>query len=782
MEAITLDNLTILGIPGWISINKMVIDSEPNMHAEAILELIVSESSLDYLHTIDENNVITICTNDNEVLFRGILAKYSQRYEGRIIYLDIELVSASVQGDYQKRTRSFQNPDQTYDDLFRVLERNYSMFYISNNSGVHSKTNRPIFQFDESDFTFLRRLASELNTSLIVDSKLGYNSITIGMPSATKRSVSANSKYTYRISPKYYELGGERMGLFIEDYSYYEVESYDSLFIGDRITINEKELYIIERHAELIKGEIIFSYKAGRETLLQQKLIENKNLVGAAFKGIVDKVYKDSITIDLEVDKDYAKQELTEFDWKPITSNLLYAMPEEETTVVIQHNDCMGYNVLATASIRTNKEECSNTKQPIEKMFYPKNIGKLTVGNKKLAFTIGDTRVELRDDALYIGTNIRFETIGIVDVSITAPITDILSPSMIEMFGSDESQLVITQTIDGMAETVSESGTIIRCYDPYNDAPIEVPMEYNWKKLFRKVIMATVVVLTVAAIAAATVATGGAALGLSITAAAAFKGVVIGAALGGAIYATVVTFSASRNGAAGDELLYKWLDSFANGAIISAHVAAAGLPGGFTYSFWETLGFATLGSLTYQYVDYLVDIDYGYDYDEKEKTIEDVIITIGADVISTALAYGVGKLIDCWVDSILAKKLAEVKNLKWKDYFKWAKEANERYGANFKVDYGPQKQLKTIPKHYIDELKAYWTQAINNRPESVSKLVGVLKAVHDRASDCVSAETGGPAYEIINGLFNTTRNEESEEEINLNFKFDDNDNLVVITE
>lgn len=768
MEAITLDNLTILGIPGWISINEMVIDSEPNKHAEAILELIVSESSLDYLRTINGNNVITICTNDNEVLFRGILAKYSQRYEGRIIYLDIELVSASVQGDYQKRTRSFQNPDQTYDDLFRVLERNYSMFYISNNSGVHSKTNRPIFQFDESDFTFLRRLASELNTSLIVDSKLGYNSITIGMPSATKRLVSENSKYTYRISPKYYELGGERMGLFIEDYSYYEVESYDSLFIGDRITINEKELYIIERHAELIKGEVIFSYKAGRETLLQQKLIENKNLVGAAFKGTVDKVYKDSITIDLEVDKDYAKQELTEFDWKPITANLLYAMPEEESTVVIQHNDCMGHNVLATASIRTNKEECSNTKQPIEKMFYPKNIGKLTVGNKKLAFTLGDTRVELRDDALYIGTNIRFETIGIMDVAITAPLTDILSPSMIEMFGNGESQLVITQTIDGIAETVSESGTIIRYYGPYNDAPIEVEMKRNLFKLALKLLLAAAIVLAVAAFAALVVVSGGAALGVTVAFGAVFKGFVVAAAIGGAICgAASVTMDAASGESLGN-IIYNGIDAFANGAILTVCVEAATT---IWPDKWGAVAFsAALGSAGYQGIDKLLDLIFGHDYDDEEGGF---VLNVICDVVAGLVAYKIAKIMRDELKGVLNS----IENATWKEYFGLAKLANSKYGGNFRTVITKFKQTKTLPKRNIEQVKRFLLEAIEKKYGTSSMIYKGIDAGGNYLSEFIGMIIN-EGSEVASDYYS----EEEDTKLELKFKFDDSDRLVMLTE
>ena len=761
MGAITHDNLTVLGIEGLISINKMVIDTEPNKHAVATIEAIGTDECLSGLYGISENDRISICTKDGEVLFKGGLAKYSQRHEGQLISLKMELISGSVEGDYQKRTRSFQKPDMIYDEIFRVMEKNYPLFQINNNTGIDSKTARPIFQFEESDFAFLRRIASELNTSLIVDSKTGINSITIGMPSPAKSIVSTSSKYAYRLSPKFYELGGEKRGLFPEDYSYYEVESYENLFIGDKITVNEEEMCVISRHAELVKGEVIFSYKAGRESLLQQKLIENRNLYGAAFKGTVKDVYPDTLTIELDVDKNYEKQELTEFDWKPITSNLLYAMPEKKTTAVIQHSDCMGYNVLATACIRTNGETCSNTKQPTEKMFYPDNSGNLIVGKQKVAFTMGDTKIELRDDLMYISTNVEFETMGNVDVSLAAPITDILSPSMIQLLGTGNSELNITQTIDGKGDSMVEGGTTILYYDPYNDTPQEVAMKRDWGKLITKLLIAAAIVLAVAALAAATVATGGAALGVAMSAGAAFKATmctVVGTALiAGAISGMAVSVVGAINGDPFLETLYQSLDAFANGAITAVFAEAAFLVNP-AYGIGTVFGTAILGSAMYQTLDMQLDEIYGHDYDDKDFSLWTTV----SDLVAALFSFGVGKAIQKYVDSAMDA----VRNATREDYFSLAKLANDEYGGNFRVKISQEKQTRTIPKRYIDDVKTYLLKAIENRYgkdsvfyETVTKMVdGGYALVYEAASD---------AYEDT-------------PQITLNFKFDENDRLVIL--
>lgn len=765
MGAITHDNLTVLGIEGLISINKMAIDTEPNKHAVATIEAIGTDECLSGLYGLGKNDHISICTKDGEVLYKGGLAKYSQRHEGQLISVEMELISGSVEGDYQKRTRSFQKPDMTYDEIFRVMEKNYPLFQINNNTGSDSKTARPIFQFEESDFAFLRRIASELNTSLIVDSKTGINSITIGMPSPAKSVVSTSSKYAYRLSPQYYELGGEKRGLFPEDYSYYEVESYENLFIGDKIIVNEEEMCVISRHAELVKGEVIFSYKAGRESLLQQKLIENRNLYGAAFKGIVKDVYPDTLTIELDVDKNYEKQELTEFEWKPITSNLLYAMPEKKTTAVIQHNDCMGYNVLATACIRTNGETCSNTKQPTEKMFYPDNSGNLIVGKQKVAFAMGDTKIELRDDLMYISTNVEFEAMGNVDVSIAAPITDILSPSMIQLLGTGNSELNITQTIDGKGDSMVEGGTTILYYDPYNDTPQEVEMKHNLRKAMDKVLIALATVLAVAALAALAVATGGASLAVTV-------GVfcsVAGAGLAGGMIAATVSLATTDKNASLEEKLYQMLDSFANGAIMSSFMTAS-IAVNPAYGIGTVLATTILASAECQILDIMLDEMYGHDYDDEDVTLRNVLGTTVCDILASLITFGMVKGLEYGV----SQALKSVTNATWRDYFFLARWANSGYGGNFRISYELSKQYKTISKGNIEQVKKYLLKAIENEYGKNSSFYGMVENV----GDWVSEFFGGFASDIDDQIKDSSA--EKTPEITLNFKFDENDRLVIL--
>ena len=769
MGVIAQDNLTIQGCQGLISVNKLVIDAEPNKHACAEIEAIVADENLP---GIGERDLVTICTKDGETLFKGHVAKYTQKHDGKLVSLKLELISGSAQADREKRTRSFQKPGMTYDEIFRAIENNYSCLSVENNSGNTSNPNRPVFQFGETDFALLRRLASELNTSLVVDSKLGNNSISIGMPSSSKQAIGSSSHFSVRLSSLFYHLGGVQKGLYPGGFVYYETESYDNLFIGDKITINGEERYVISRHAELVNEEVIFTYKAGSKSLLQQKLINNTNLSGVAFKGTVDDVSADDLTINLNIDKKYAKSGLTKLPWKPITSNMLYAMPEKGSTVVLQHNDNAGKYLLATACLRTNGGSCANTQQPAEKMFSPDTSGSLLAGKKKLSFTIGDTTLELNDEILRAATKLVMEMVSNQDISIIAPIADILSPTEVEVIGDDDAQINITQTIDGMAEELVESGLLVKYYDPFDDAPKEIEMKRNWWKLLSKILIAAAIVVAVAALAAATVVTGGAALGIAASAAAVFKTVIVASVAAGCISAIAALTVSAIKGESWEDALYHSLDSFANGAIVAAFITAAIETGGVEALGLEAFKLSIMGtvfgSAQYQLTDMLLDSWYGPDYDDSKVTVGSFLGNIAWDVVGTIVSFGIMKGFCKLVDL----HISDIRNATWRDYWHFAGEANGEYGANFRTQVNVLKQYKTIPKRNIGPLKTFLEGAVRARYGEGSMFYFIMDQI---VSSMAGEYTGIGAGELADIDFGAVNNT-----IKFRFKFDDNDNLVVL--
>lgn len=667
MGAITLDNIVIEGITGLQFIEDIAINVEPNKHGTASITALVADEYEEITKQFGENTLVVVKTRaEQEILFKGYVSQYTARKNNQLAYLDIVLITTSHKMDSVKRTRSFQNPSMTYDQIFQEIEKNYSYISIINNSSKNQCIGRTIFQYEESDFEFLIRLASELNTSVIAGTGLDWNILTVGMPDARKTEQNKSSQYEYCISEKYQELGDK--GLYPELYSYYKVNSYDNLQIGDIVEIDKTSLQVICKRAALVKSEVIFTYQIATEILLSQKRIENKKLSGLAFKGTVDDVEQDTVTVNLDIDKQYGKQELQAYDWKPITSNLLYAMPEEKTTVIIQNNDFSGYDISATACLRTNGNECMDTKVPAEKVFMVPSGKKFNLGKEQVSVSIQDAKIQMSDDnEVLIQAKVGTEVKGIKNISVITYRLNMMSPLMIEMFGEEMTQLVINQSIDGNASSMVEGGTVIKTYQPFNDAPTEVEMTYNWKKLGEKLLWALALVAAAAAIAAlaAFCFMGGPAalvVGGTVLKVAAFKAaeaaIAVGvAALAGGAIAGLMTFGTqlSENNTL-EGKIYHALDSFCNGAILSSALATAAP---------NVLGEAgacylvALYSLGYQSLDDYLDDKYGNDFDDTDISELDVIVTT---VIDTFCAFCGNRLnnkvqnkLTDWVDDLKQK-------------------------------------------------------------------------------------------------------------------------------
>ncbi|MCI7790079.1 MAG: hypothetical protein MR531_04760 [Lachnospiraceae bacterium] len=642
MGAITLDNIAIEGITGLQVIEDIAINVEPNKHGTASITALVADEYEEITKQFGENTLVVVKTRaEQEILFKGYVSQYNVRKNNQLAYLDIVLITTSHKMDSVKRTRSFQKPSMTYDQIFQEIEKKYSYISIINNSSKNQCIGRTIFQYEESDFEFLIRLASELNTSVIAGTGLDWNILTVGMPDARKTAQNKSSQYEYCISEKYQELGDK--GLYPELYSYYKVNSYDNLQIGDIVEIEKTSLRVICKRAALVKSEVIFTYQIATEILLSQKRIENKKLSGLAFKGTVDDVEQDTVTVNLDIDKHYGKQELQAYDWKPITANLLYAMPEEKTTVIIQNNDFSGYDISATACLRTNGNECMDTKIPAEKVFMVPSGKKLNLGKEQVSVSIQDAKIQMSDDnEVLIQAKVGTEVKGIKNISVITYRLNMISPLMIEMFGEEMTQLIINQSIDGNASSMVEGGTVIKTYQPFNDAPSEVEMSYNWKKLGEKLLWALALVAAAAAIAAlaAFCFMGGPAalfIGGTVLKAAAFKAaeaaIAVGvAALAGGLISGGITYI-SNHSDTDENRWYKALDSFCNGAILSSALATAAP---------NVLGEAgacylvALYSLGYQSLDDYLDDKYGNDFDDTDVSELDVIMTT---VIDTFCAF-----------------------------------------------------------------------------------------------------------------------------------------------
>lgn len=150
-----------------ISIHTFRISETINTHAELILGGICLDS--DDME-LEKQNII-VRGNEDGILFFGVLDKVELKRDNELLSFQLNAHSLSYNMDRNKRKRVFQDLNMTYEQIIEEVLQPYqsSSFIDKVTNGM--KIPHSILQFNETDWEFLKRLASHYNTGLCVDCK-----------------------------------------------------------------------------------------------------------------------------------------------------------------------------------------------------------------------------------------------------------------------------------------------------------------------------------------------------------------------------------------------------------------------------------------------------------------------------------------------------------------------------------------------------------------------------------------------------------------------------------
>ena len=171
----THDNIKIETIVPIQHVTDIKITREFNEHGRLELEgVLVQEKASELIFQKFEGEGITILSPDEKadygrvMFFSGQITEIEIIHQAQFYTVKLEALSATHTLDYQPKTRSFQNKDMYFADIIRKIGEDYPHFDFR-----MVKNDRPIgtmkLQYEETDWAFLRRLATHFNTHLIAD-------------------------------------------------------------------------------------------------------------------------------------------------------------------------------------------------------------------------------------------------------------------------------------------------------------------------------------------------------------------------------------------------------------------------------------------------------------------------------------------------------------------------------------------------------------------------------------------------------------------------------------
>ncbi|AJH01435.1 late control protein D [Clostridium beijerinckii] len=371
-----------------IKIVDIKIENKPNKHGYLYLKCLIDES-INFDSVIKASAEDEICvyeekdTKDKETvdinevnegnsirLFYGIVQKVKTTNVNSVYYLEIQALTSSSKLDIKKKSRSFQNVKMTYEDLIKEILEDYSGFSFNQNVGKGKKIDKPLFQYKESDWEFLKRIASELNSELYCDIINLNCMFSFGISHNQNYELDDNIEYdVYKDIKSFYEAGGQDSGYNDTDYFYYELEKKDIYEIGAKINYRQKDLYIREYEAYKNKEDIFYKYRLCRDKGVWQSIIYNKSIKGLTLEGKVIDVKNEKVKLHLNIDESQDKGTAHWFDYAPPSVNIMYSMPLVGESARLYFPNEETENPIVTGCVRKNGDNCTQTAEPANRYF-----------------------------------------------------------------------------------------------------------------------------------------------------------------------------------------------------------------------------------------------------------------------------------------------------------------------------------------------------------------------------------------------------------------------------
>ncbi|WP_017813076.1 contractile injection system protein, VgrG/Pvc8 family [Paenibacillus shenyangensis] len=342
-------------------LNELTITRKINEHGYMVISgILPEEQGAEAIHRTFEGEPVVLRQLNTEGhsvqrLFHGVITRFTIHCVRSIYTFELEAISQSGQMDIERKRRSFQEIEQTYDDLVTSLVREYTYGDAIDTVSNAAKLGNLVLQYDETDWQFLKRLASRFGSVLVPDTIAASPKIFFGMPEGRRHVLGDDTFYRIRktfgqVTPVYssridagateYSAGMDhhfalitrisseecQSTVLLNDsekpavsaarhlpgYISYYIDSLQYYALGDHLTMpasaGSAELVVVEAKSRLQDGLLQTSYELQRPEQIQFYRYENEQTTGVTLNGTVEEIAVDFVRVKLEIDEDYHRK------------------------------------------------------------------------------------------------------------------------------------------------------------------------------------------------------------------------------------------------------------------------------------------------------------------------------------------------------------------------------------------------------------------------------------------------------------------------------------------
>lgn len=385
-------------------IQEFTLKQEINEHVHMEMTAVVKEEEKDnYVKSVLENEQIEVSVDDT-VLFLGMVENVEIKQEGGFYFLTVKGISNTYQTDLKKKRKSFQNKKQTYRDMVSSIISEYSQGNMLDMVSEGAKISNIQLQYYETDWNYIKRMASHFNAGIVANCQLEGPKIYFGIPKG--KDIRKIEDYEYRISKNVAgymkESHNANKKISEKDSMTVHIVSDRNFDIGDRGTFEGGIVYVREKTIKMSKGILKYHYELCSKNGLTKPKIFNEKMAGVSLKGRVLERVRDHLKVKLEIDESQDKETAWLFPYATMYASEgnsgWYCMPEENDTVWVYFPDTESGNAVATSSIRVQGSAGDKIDDPKVKYFR-------TADGKEVMFSPDEIVITCSDNSIYITLN-----------------------------------------------------------------------------------------------------------------------------------------------------------------------------------------------------------------------------------------------------------------------------------------------------------------------------------------------------------------------------------------
>lgn len=384
-----------------------------NEHGRLSLTGILKESMKDdYIkkNLANEQIILSAMGEQSKTLFQGMVKEVSTEAKGGVYFIRISALSNSCEMDQKKESHSFQDKKITYEAVMKDIIKKYSGGDLMDLATKGKALGQLIIQYEETDWEFLKRLASHFHAGILPSLTQDGPKITIGIPKGTQGGKEACVSYEIvkHLEDHLKLVKNGANGLNEADSMKYRLETDTDYYIGEQINCRNTVLYVNSKEAFLSGGILKFRYFLSSKAGFHKATIYNPSITGVSIKGKVLDIIKDKLKVHLEIDSSQNRSKAWKFSYATPYSaeghSGFYCMPERGDTVLIYfptHKESDGFGM---NSIRKKNKDSDDFDDPDVKIFRTKNGKEIRFSPEEILITCsnGIDEVTGEDQNIYI--------------------------------------------------------------------------------------------------------------------------------------------------------------------------------------------------------------------------------------------------------------------------------------------------------------------------------------------------------------------------------------------